>query len=99
MGDVTPKTVAVCANYYNESCCDWTADIQVQWCPATGGGSDSFYVYQLVTPEDCDVAYCAGELPYCPLGQFYNPVTMTCQEKGKENETNTLDVINGYIKI
>ena len=82
------KVIPACANYYDnsETCagCDWTADINVRWCPAVSG-DDSFYVYQLVEPEVCDVAYCAGELPFCPEKQFYNIQTEECQDDGKNS--------------
>lgn len=47
----------VCAAF-EDQCCSYNTDIQVKLCPG------NFYVYKLVRPSTCYLAYCAGSGPF-----------------------------------
>ena len=74
--DPGPKTATVCSNsgFDVNVCCDWTADIQIMWCPEPDDEYyGPFFLYGLEPPPGCDMAYCAGSRQPCPPGQAYNP--------------------------
>ncbi len=65
---------SVCANYQT-SCggeCGWEAQISITKC------ADDTYRYRLVAPNECPVAYCAGNQPDCPSGELWDPDENSC---------------------
>jgi len=58
-----------CGNFANEEagqadpCCEHSVNIAVKNC-------GSYFVYYLTPTPSCPVAYCAGDIPPCPLGKW-----------------------------
>ena len=71
----------VCHSYGGDPC-DWSSTITIQYCPAKDGKKE-FYLYKLVRPDFCDVAYCAGTIPPCPPGMIWNEDMDRCVSKGR----------------
>ena len=80
MAENTEVSATVCATYSACSTvyegrpdgCAWSADILISKCP------NDTYVYRLVTPEGCNVAYCAGEFDDCEDGEIWDPNSEAC---------------------
>ena len=64
-------TRRVCANFgYPGDCCTWTAEIDVRRCYSILLDTrEDYYVYRLVYPPGCSIAYCAGRWHHCLCNQ------------------------------
>lgn len=65
--------ISVCATF--SSCndgCGWETQINIKRC------QDGSYRYQLVAPQTCPIAYCAGDFAVCPNGQIWDPNAQAC---------------------
>lgn len=67
--------VRVCAQLkINGDCCEWSGNINVKRCEDAA----VYFVYQLIRPPYCDMAYCAGSGPNCGGSGSWNDLTQSC---------------------
>ncbi|GFR59693.1 von Willebrand factor D and EGF domain-containing protein-like [Elysia marginata] len=74
-----------CGNFNSGSgaanpCCEHKVDIAVKNC-------SGFYVYYLSPPPSCPVAYCAGDIPPCPLGKWSPTGFAPCKDAHPQLKT------------
>ncbi|BFZ00888.1 hypothetical protein BsWGS_03927 [Bradybaena similaris] len=61
------------SNPQDKYCCEYSEDIFMKNC-------GNFFVYYLYPTIDCDMAYCAGSLPPCPVGKWSNNSFPPCKD-------------------